>query len=136
MILAAVPAQVRPAMQTEHMTVQVKARVSPPPHSYVSLLDGIFGDATRRSARGQNGADNHRRPPSETRYADRAHDSSSQGTRQPTPTQLRLAPRRIFGDATRRSARGTASEAIVDKCFCCMETTMWGVQVSSFAADS
>jgi hypothetical protein len=75
MILAAVPAQVRPAMQTEHMTVQVKARVSPPPHSYVSLLDGIFGDATRRSARGQNGADNHRRPPSDTRDADRAHSA-------------------------------------------------------------
>jgi hypothetical protein len=86
---------------------------------------GQYGNDTRRSARS-----------SETRYADRAHDSSSQGTRQPTPTQLRLAPRRIFGDATRRSARGTASEAIVDKCFCCMETTMWGVQVSSFAADS
>jgi hypothetical protein len=61
---------------------------------------GQYGDDTRRSARGQNGADDRKCPSSETRHADGAHDSSSQGTRL-TPTQLReqrLAPPRIFGE--------------------------------------
>jgi hypothetical protein len=58
MILAAVPAvrmaqmtasvhQVRPAMQTEHMTVQVKARVSPP-HSYVSNVSLLHGSLVNK----------------------------------------------------------------------------------------
>jgi hypothetical protein len=53
---------------------------------------GQYGNDTRRRSRS-----------SETRDANRAHDSSSQGTRQRrqlTPTQLRLGHRRIPGDET------------------------------------